>query len=61
MSVVKPGPRAAKERILVVDDEQNARVALRTILSEEGFEIAEAADGEEALALLPGFAPAAIL
>src|SRR3990172_9622761 len=61
MSIAKPGPRMAKERILVVDDEQNARVALRTILSEEGYEIAEAADGEEALALLPGFAPAAVL
>src|SRR6266511_2843846 len=55
------GPRAGKERILVVDDEQNARVALRTILTEEGYEIAEAADGEEALQLLPGFAPAAVL
>ena len=54
MTIAKNGPRMAKERILVVDDEQNARVALRTILSEEGYEIAEAADGEEALALLPG-------
>src|SRR5919201_74178 len=61
MSVAKPAPRMTRERILVVDDEQNARVALRTILSEEGFEIAEAADGEEALQLLAGFAPAAIL
>jgi two-component system NtrC family response regulator len=61
MSVAKPGPRTAKERILVVDDEQNARVALRTILSEEGYEIAEAADGEEALQLISGFAPAAVL
>src|SRR5919109_1653844 len=61
MSVAKPAPRMAKERILVVDDEQNARVALRTILSEEGYEIAEAADGEEALQLITGFAPAAVL
>ncbi|HTP28869.1 MAG TPA: sigma-54 dependent transcriptional regulator [Anaeromyxobacteraceae bacterium] len=51
----------AKERILVVDDEQNARVALKTILTEEGYEVAEAVDGEEALALLSGFAPAAVL
>src|SRR5512138_2670723 len=58
MSVAKPAPR---ERILVVDDEQNARVALRDILTDEGFEVMEAADGEDALALLPGFAPAAIL
>jgi two-component system NtrC family response regulator/two-component system response regulator HydG len=51
----------AKERILVVDDEQNARAGLHDILAEEGYEVAEAADGEEALALLPGFAPSAVL
>src|SRR6266496_2159263 len=61
MTNLNAAARAGKERILVVDDEQNARVALRTILTEEGYEIAEAADGEEALALLPGFAPAAVL
>jgi DNA-binding NtrC family response regulator len=54
-------PEMGKERILIVDDEQNARQALRTILSEEGFEIAEAADGEEALGLLSSFAPAVVL
>jgi DNA-binding NtrC family response regulator len=43
-----------KARILVVDDEANARQALRTILGEEGFEVAEAADGVEALELLRG-------
>ena len=61
MMTAVSGARAGRERILVVDDEQNARVALRTILAEEGYEVAEAADGEEALALLPGFAPAAVL
>ena len=50
-----------KQRILVVDDEQNARNALRSILSEEGYEIAEATNGEEALAALPDFAPDLIL
>jgi len=50
-----------KERILVVDDEQNARSALRTILGEEGYEIGEAANGEEALALIGDFAPDLIL
>ena len=49
------------ERILVVDDEQNARVALRAILTDEGYEVAEAADGEEAMRILPGFAPAVVL
>jgi two-component system, NtrC family, response regulator len=51
----------SKQRILVVDDEQNARTALRAILSEEGYEIAEAADGEEALAALADFAPDLVL
>ena len=50
-----------KERILVVDDEQNARSALRTILGEEGYEIREATNGEEALSLLSEFAPDLIL
>ncbi len=61
MISAKQTPRGTRERILVVDDEPNARAALRTILADEGFEIAEAADGEEALSLLPGFAPAAVL
>ena len=51
----------AKTRILVADDEPNARRALRTILSDEGYEIAEAADGEEALAKLPSFMPDLVL
>ncbi len=50
-----------KERILIVDDEQNARQALRTLLAEEGYELAEAQDGEEALGLLSSFAPALVL
>ncbi len=50
-----------KTRILVVDDEQNARSALKTLLAEEGFEVAEAGDGEQALALLPDFAPEVVL
>ncbi len=50
-----------KERILIVDDEQNARQALRTILSEEGYEVAEAADGEEGLKLIESFDPTAVL
>jgi DNA-binding NtrC family response regulator len=51
----------SKRRILVVDDEQNARAALRTILTEEGYEIAEAADGEEGLARLEEWAPDLVL
>ena len=35
--------------VLVVDDEQAVRYTLRAILEEEGFAVAEAGDGEEAL------------
>ncbi len=38
-------------RLLVVDDEPGLRQSLRLLLTEEGFEVAEAADGERALQL----------
>lgn len=38
--------------VLIVDDERSIRVSLRTILSNIGFEIVEAARGEEALSLV---------
>ena len=43
----------AKERILVVDDELNARSALRLILGEEGYETAEAVMEEIIKPVLP--------
>ncbi|MBL9037490.1 MAG: sigma-54-dependent Fis family transcriptional regulator, partial [Archangium sp.] len=49
------------ERILVVDDEPNARTALKMLLAEEGYEVAEAADGAEALQAMERFAPAVVL
>jgi DNA-binding NtrC family response regulator len=61
MTLGKNPTRAAKERILVVDDEGNARQALKDILTEEGYELVEAADGEDALQLMQSFAPAAVL
>ena len=48
-------------RVLVVDDEANARQAIVTILGEEGYEVAEASNGEEALARLGEFSPAVVL
>jgi DNA-binding NtrC family response regulator len=48
-------------RILIVDDEANTRSALRIILAEEGFEVSEAADGEEGLAKLTELSPDAVL
>jgi two-component system NtrC family response regulator/two-component system response regulator HydG len=50
-----------KARILVVDDEPNARAALRTILTEEGYEIVEASDGEEGLTRLAEESPDIVL
>jgi CheY-like chemotaxis protein len=38
--------------ILVADDEENVRAVIRRVLSRAGHEVAEAADGEQALALL---------
>ncbi|MFL5347686.1 MAG: sigma-54-dependent transcriptional regulator [Hyalangium sp.] len=49
------------ERILVVDDEDNARRAMVTILGEEGYEVAEASNGVDALARIAEFAPAVVL
>jgi DNA-binding NtrC family response regulator len=37
------------KRILVVDDEENARIALSKILTREGYEVASAGNGYEAL------------
>jgi DNA-binding NtrC family response regulator len=40
------------KRILVVDDEENARTTLSRILRREGFEVASAGNGVEALDFL---------
>jgi len=39
-------------KILLVDDDEDARVLMRTVLEKEGFEIHEAADGHQALDVL---------
>ena len=38
-----------KTKILVVDDEESHRIMLRAVLKDEGYEVAEAADGSEAV------------
>jgi len=43
-----------QKRILVVDDEENARIALSKILTREGYEVASAGNGCEALNYLRG-------
>lgn len=41
-----------QKRILVVDDEENARLALSKILINEGYDVASAGNGREALQYL---------
>ncbi len=48
-------------RILVVDDEANARSALAEILQEAGYTVDTAADGQIALGKLPQFDPDVVL
>ena len=50
-----------KPRILVADDDDGLRQLLRLILSREGFEVFEAASGEQALALAVAVEPTVIL
>lgn len=40
---------ARLEKILIVDDEENARIGLSKLLSQEGYEVASVANGHEAL------------
>jgi len=40
--------------ILIVDDEENARIGLSKLLSAEGYDVAAAEDGVEALTCLQG-------
>src|ERR1700682_5240436 len=52
---------AHRGRILIVDDESNARAALSEILREEGYATETSADGFKALGKLDEFAPDVIL
>lgn len=40
------------KRILIVDDEENTRIGLSKLLSQEGFEVESAANGNDALDLI---------
>ena len=48
-------------RVLVVDDEENLRLVLRTLLRRHGYEVETAPTGEEALALVDSFGPDVVL
>ena len=44
-------PKAGKS-VLLVDDESDVRLILNTLLTQEGYAVTEACDGQEALDLL---------
>jgi two-component system response regulator AtoC len=46
---------------LVVDDEENLRVVLRTLLRRHGYEVETASSGEEALTMVDSFGPDVVL
>ena len=48
-------------RVLVVDDEENVRLALTTLLRKHGYEVEVASNGREALELLGRFGPDFVL
>jgi DNA-binding NtrC family response regulator len=48
-------------RILIVDDEANARTALAELLAEEGYDTQTASDGRKALAVMETFDPDVVL
>ncbi len=48
-------------RVLVVDDEENIRLVLRTLLRKHGYEVEVAESGEAALALVDSFGPDVVL
>ena len=53
--------RPVRARVLVVDDELEVRKMIAEHLVEKGYEVLEAADGEEALARVPEFRPQIVL
>ncbi len=61
MSEAEPVRRKAPARVLVVDDEPNARSALVELLQEEGYEVEGAEEGRAALRRLEAFDPDVVL
>ncbi len=56
-----PHLATSRGKVLVVDDEQGARQALVALLTEDGFEVADAPDGYKALGQLETFQPDILL
>lgn len=52
---------AKGQRILLVEDEEDIRAALATLLADEGYEVLAAPDGFDGLAALDGIEPDVII
>jgi two-component system NtrC family response regulator/two-component system response regulator HydG len=63
LTAVRLGGRVTikKKRILVVDDHALTRETVAMMLRDEGYHVALAADGEEAVILLPAYHPDLVL
>lgn len=57
MTGINPPGTRPHSRVLVVDDEESVRTVLRLALRRDGHDVREAANGREALELLPAWAP----
>ncbi len=49
--------QAAKQYVLIVDDDPNIREILRCVLTEQGYHVSEAADGKQAMEKLTAIRP----
>jgi PAS domain S-box-containing protein len=58
---LSPAPRGAGERVLLVEDDPQVRVLVRTVLEELGYRATEAVDSQAALPLLESDAPLNLL
>ena len=56
-----PAPSDDRVRILLVEDDAAARVGFRQLLASWGYAVEAATDGEDALAMVPGFKPDIVL
>ncbi len=56
-----PALATERLRVLVVDDEADARLGLRLLIESTGAEVREAASGEQALGVFAGWTPHVLL
>lgn len=58
---VQPSPGPASARVLVIEDQQDARESLRMLLELDKHEVETAANGREGVAKFDAFAPTVVL